>query len=325
MNTLKEKLKAFTIDDLKLAFTNYLTEQEISESTKQTRLSDAFYLIRKNPEFDFIDLVLSDDFEVRARDCIRNTLLKYSRSSNIDKNANGYYSHLKTFRDFLLCENIEKYLTSVQNQSEPATPNKVNLNKNIPKPSSAEVDYYLAEWETLENYVAQEKSLDKLFKQFCPENKNIDDVLAKVAILNDFYSTNIFSTYSVAKHIIELDIDKRLESGDLTLVNDIAQNEIKGKAKNFYSFATKYCSHHYDNVYPIFDSYVEKMLMYFKKNDKFAAFKKEDLKSYSSFCGILNRFREFYNLSEYSLKEIDKYLWQLGKKHFPNTYNKKDK
>jgi hypothetical protein len=49
----------------------------------------------------------------------------------------------------------------------------------------------------------------------------------------------------LAKHIIDLDIDERLAAGDVTLVNEIARVDMdNGTVKNFYSFATKYCSHH---------------------------------------------------------------------------------
>ena len=62
---------------------------------------------------------------------------------------------------------------------------------------------------------------------------------------------------------------------DETLVNDIAKVNINGKEKYFYSFATKYCSHHYPTVFPIYDSYVEKVLLHFNKKDKFYEFRKE--------------------------------------------------
>ena len=92
---------------------------------------------------------------------------------------------------------------------------------NVPKPSSEQVEFYLRAWDELENYHLQEDALDKLFFQLCPENLEMLDILLKVAALNDFYSTNIFSVYPVAKHILSLDIDARLESGDVTLVSDL--------------------------------------------------------------------------------------------------------
>ena len=118
-----------------------------------------------------------------------------------------------------------------------------------------------------------------------------------------------------------MNIDNRLENEDLELVNDIAIVKVNSnKEINFYSFATKYCSHHKPIVYPIYDSYVEKLLMFFKKNDEFLKFKKADLKVYSKYKNILLGFQKFYGLEEFDLKKIDKYLWQAGKDYFPKKY-----
>ncbi|MCD7892375.1 MAG: hypothetical protein LUG60_01615 [Erysipelotrichaceae bacterium] len=195
--------------------------------------------------------------------------------------------------------------------------------KDIPTPSTKEVDKYLKKWNTMENYVLQENSLDKLFFQTYPNNTDINDILIKASSLNDFYSTNIFSIFNVAKHILNLDIDKRLKNGDTSLVNDIAKVTISGVDKNFYSFATKYCSHHNPLEYPIYDNYVDKVLNYFKNRDKFDDFTKNDLKDYIHFKNVLLSFRKYYGLEEYNLKEIDKYLWQLGRDYFPKNYKKK--
>lgn len=191
----------------------------------------------------------------------------------------------------------------------------------IKTPTVKQVQEYLSKWDSLENYVLQESSLSKLFNHTYPENNEMDDILIKVCSLNDFYSTNIFSPFMVAKHIIELNIDERLQNGDINLVDDIATVKINNtKEIKFYSFATKYCSHHQPTSYPIFDSYVEKILMYFKKKDKFAKFKKVDLRDYPAYKEILFEFRNFYNLNDFDLKNLDKYLWQLGKKHFQRKY-----
>ena len=61
-------------------------------------------------------------------------------------------------------------------------------------------------------------------------------------------------------------------------------------------------------------------MLYFKKRDKFDDFTKEDLKNYKTFKKILITFKNFYKIDEYDLKEIDKYIWQLGKEYFPKKY-----
>lgn len=156
-------------------------------------------------------------------------------------------------------------------------PHKVTIAKPL-TPCPSIISEYLDKWKQLENYRLQEASLGLLFHGLCPENKKIEHILLKVSALNDFYSTNIFDTYSVAKHILTKDVDARLEANDYSLVNDIAQIAIKAKTKNFYSFASKYCSHHKPNSYPIFDSFVEKMMLHYKSVDSFNGFDKIDLK-----------------------------------------------
>ena len=155
---------------------------------------------------------------------------------------------------------------------------------NIPKPSIEEVESYLKKWNSLENYDYQEKALNKLFFELCPNNKDISSILIKAATLNDFYSTNIYRIFDVAKHIESLNhienkpsIDERLNNGDVTLVDDIKKvkimyknkNKIEEKEINFYSFATKYCSHNKPAYYPIYDKYVDVILIYFRREDNF--------------------------------------------------------
>lgn len=194
---------------------------------------------------------------------------------------------------------------------------------NITTPCVGEVEKYLRTWEALENYSLQERALNKLFLETYPSNTELEEVLVKVATLNDFYSTQIFSVYPVAKHIVNLSIDERLKAGDLSLVNDIATVKMEsGDEKNFYSFATKYCSHHQPLNYAIYDSYVEKVLKYYRNVDGFSKFNDNELKQYAVFCKVLLDFQSFYHLEAYNLKELDRYLWQLGKDKFPKKYYK---
>lgn len=196
----------------------------------------------------------------------------------------------------------------------------------MPLPLSPSADYlfsYLQRWEQLENYQLQELSLGLLFKEFCPSNSALEKVLLKVSALNDFYSTHIFDTYTVAKHICEMNIDPRLISGDLSLVNEIAMVTIREKKRKFYSFASKYCSHHFPDSYPIYDSYVEKMLLYYARTSNFSSFHKEDLKHYESFVRIIRKFQAHYQLGQFSLRQIDLFLWLAGKDSFSPSYKTK--
>lgn len=110
----------------------------------------------------------------------------------------------------------------------------MNQQPNIPKPSRDEVEKYLLKWRQLEKYYNQERALNKLFFDLCPKNDDIEDILLKCSTLNDFYSTNIFDINAVANHILSLEIDERLEKGDLSLVEDIAKVKV-GNPKNITS------------------------------------------------------------------------------------------
>lgn len=184
------------------------------------------------------------------------------------------------------------------------------------KPCVDEVNEYIQKWNTLNDYVNQEKALDKLFLELCKGNHCIEDILIKCSALNDFYSTNIFKVHNVAQHYLKQNIDERLNNGDLSLVSDLAHIEINRKPFYFYSFASKYCSHHRPDIYPIYDSYVHKLLKYFKERDGFFKFKETDMKNYSSYTEIIHAFRKYYKLKAFTVKEIDKYLWQLGKEAY---------
>lgn len=193
----------------------------------------------------------------------------------------------------------------------------------MPVPSSPDRDHvscYLRQWENLENYQLQEKSLSLLFGKLCPSNSTLEQILLKVSSLNDFYSTNIYDTYTVARHIRDMNIETRLGSGDLSLVKDMAMVKIGDKTRNLYSFASKYCSHHYPDRYPIYDSYVDKMLWHYSGADKFASFRRRELKHYEKFVEIITKFQRHYKLDQFSLRQIDIFLWRAGKESFPNSY-----
>ena len=189
-----------------------------------------------------------------------------------------------------------------------------------PPPTCEEVERYIRKWNELEDYVNQEKALDKLFMQICRENQCIEDILIKCSALNDFYSTNIFKVHHVAQHYLKHNIDQRLETGDLTLVEDLTAIPNNGKMHRFYSFATKYCSHHRPDIYPIYDNYVHKLLMYFREKG-YVKFKTgNDLKDYQKYTDIIKSLKKKdKQLDKFTVKEIDKYLWQLGKEAF-NPY-----
>lgn len=192
------------------------------------------------------------------------------------------------------------------------------------EPSVRELQGYLAKWDTLNVYVEHEAALEMLFRSDTEFSRNtsLRHIIVKCAVLNDFYSTNIYQIEPVARNIASIrDFDRRLEHGDLSLVGEIAKAD---KVKNFnYSFATKYCSHHKPELFPIYDRYVADVLMFLRRKypEIFKFKSRESLKDYGTFVEAIETVRQNFGLEAYSYKDIDRYLWQLGK-DFYNPYAK---
>lgn len=313
MDTIDYRAKSF--DEVRARYKTYLIALGFSNNTVSTAYTDTFYLWRKVNKEAFWRVLESDNFEDDARSALLDALRANSRG-NVDSLIGGYMAHLRRFRRFIGQE--PDMPPAAENHESVRHRNSDTV--DVPRPSPEQITYYLSRWDELENYTLQESALDRLFHQLCPRNKIIEDILLKAAALNDFYSTNIFSIFPVAKHILESDIDARLLRGDLTLIDDIQTVVIGGKEHRFYSFASKYCSHHNERDYPIYDSYVDEVLRYFRTRDGFAHFTNGELKKYSRFKEILIAFQSYYGLDQFSLKEVDKYIWQLGKDYFPKSY-----
>ncbi|MFA7275881.1 MAG: hypothetical protein WC043_03660 [Pseudobdellovibrionaceae bacterium] len=192
--------------------------------------------------------------------------------------------------------------------------------ENRPNPTPKEIKNYVKKWEKspeMRKYKLQEEILDFIFKNACRSNECWDSIFLKVSTLNKFYSTNIINTRAVADHVHSIkEFGFRVRKGDLNLVDDLSKVPgIEGRA--FRSFASKYCSRYNPEKFPIYDNLVRGMLISYQKKDNFhsAPFKGDDLKDYKFFCEVIRQFRKFYGLEKYTLKEIDRFLWQLGKEN----------
>ncbi len=177
---------------------------------------------------------------------------------------------------------------------------------------------YLTMWKNLIDYPAQEDALLTLFGKW-KDNTNYSKILVKVTTLDKLYSTQLRSVNDMAKRIIETtDFDQRVSKGDITLVDEICR---MGDYVPF-SFTSKYCSHHNPEAFPIYDSFVAKVLTAYRKRDSFTKIRADisstkKNKSYEKeFYPVIAEFRDYYNLSKYSFKELDEFLWLLGKVHF---------
>jgi len=172
-------------------------------------------------------------------------------------------------------------------------------------------------------------ALLELFERF-PKNTDYKHILLKVVALNALYSTMIRvyskitpTIYEVAHHIFTIgdEIDYGLEAGLSDLVLKISKISKGEKIFYNYSFATKYCSFHRPESYPIYDSRVYEYLRRLRNRDKlkrrgFRQFKNEELWDYPKFKSIVDEFRTHYGLQEFTYKQIDAFLYLEGGKFF---------
>ncbi len=186
------------------------------------------------------------------------------------------------------------------------------------------VPSYLKRWYALKDYPEQEKVLKKLFCDYA-KNTDFHTVMIKVATLDSFYSTQLRSVPEMVNRILAIpNLDMKMEEGCPWLVDEMC--EIEGYKP--FSFASKYCSHHNNVAYPIYDSFVATVLTAYREKSAFTKIK-TNISSYNrkksyekDFLPIIEDFREYYGLNKYSFKELDRFLWQLGKEYFKEEKDK---
>jgi len=159
-----------------------------------------------------------------------------------------------------------------------------------------------------------ESTLAELFQQY-PDNSDLRHVMLKVVAVNSLYHTCIYAIDAVARHIHAhaKEIDPALAAGSREIVDTIAKVTVQGKPHNFFSFATKYCSWHQPEKYPIYDSRVDRYLWELQARSPFApAFIHPHLWDYPRFHTIMVAFRDFHGLAGFTFKDIDKFLYLQG-------------
>ena len=195
--------------------------------------------------------------------------------------------------------------------------------KDLPQgyvPSVKDAEWFISTWREVGKFSAPVDAMFRVCQDY-PNNNNLEEVLIKCAVIDNFSSTNVFDLYKMADHIVGKHIDKRLKNGDYTLVDDISKG---GQKRTFYSFASKYCHYHNPKKFAIYDSYVAKVLCAFL--DK----KEDELRDYNTFMAALNDFSQRYSLKNYKYDDLDKYLWRLGRWYLnpyeptPKYYHRED-
>lgn len=181
------------------------------------------------------------------------------------------------------------------------------------EPTASYVRSRLEKTRGSDNYYRADPAVRMVFDA-CQSNCDDCNVLAKVAVLNALYATRIRNIYPVVDRILELKIDDRLRAGDETLVADVARVTLGKRPVILLSFATKYCAWHEPDQYQIFDSRVEAMIWAYQRAYGFSKFRRWELREYPTFARVIADFRNHFTLTEFSRKDIDKFLWIEGER-----------
>lgn len=190
----------------------------------------------------------------------------------------------------------------------------------LPKPTPALVREKIGLFDH-QNKVPEE-ALYRLLETF-QSHTDPASVLLKVIAINRLYSTGIYAIHHVAKMIVQADIGQMLRDGKPEAIEKIRRVEFEDSKgvwqhKNIYSFATKYCTLHNPRDYAMYDELVIRTLGAYQKQQKEEGipfcdpFGWEDLKNFPVFKAIVVGFRERFGLEDFTLREVDKFLWTLG-------------
>lgn len=186
------------------------------------------------------------------------------------------------------------------------------VRSRLPTPTKELVQHLASAFLAEARFERGERALTWLFNSL-PRNTDSVEVLLKVVSLNSLYRTQILAVSELAEHIVALDLDPILAVGSHGAVEAVAACRLGNRARRLESFASKYCSWHRPNAYPILDSVLKGLLWQYQQQDPFATFKRKDLDSYSGFTSIHSAFVRTYDLADLSLKTLDKGLWMLGR------------
>ena len=183
-------------------------------------------------------------------------------------------------------------------------------------------DLHEAHNDVLSNnkYGKEYQLIESVLKKY-PNNKTIEDVACKIAVIDFTNSTNLhlsknkINLYTLAEIITseKVDFDTKVARGDVSLVSDI----ISRCPVKLYSFASKYCCYHNSFLYnrddySIYDSVVEKHLPEYA-TEKLPASKWRKNFNYETFNQYIGDLLDEYGITAATEPQrrrlFDHYVW----------------
>ena len=167
-----------------------------------------------------------------------------------------------------------------------------------------------------DKYGKEYRLIESVLKKY-PNNKTIEDVACKIAVIDFTNSTNLrqnkINLYTLAKIITNIDFDAKVAKGDVSLVSDI----ISKCPVKLYSFASKYCCYHNTFLYnrddySIYDSVVKKHLPEYA-TEKLPASKWRKNFNYETFNQYIGDLLDEYGITAATEPQrrrlFDHYVW----------------
>ena len=165
-----------------------------------------------------------------------------------------------------------------------------------------------------DKYGKEYRLIEDVLKKY-PNNKTIEDVACKIAVIDFTNSTNLhfFNLYTLAEIITSINFDARVAGGDVSLVSDI----ISKCPVKLYSFASKYCCYHNTFLYnrddySIYDSVVKKHLPEYA-TEKLPASKWRKNFNYETFNQYIGDLLDEYGITAATEPQrrrlFDHYVW----------------
>ncbi len=189
---------------------------------------------------------------------------------------------------------------------------RVNVEtEQVPTPTPAKVREACRAFDNEPATLLDERALRQLWANF-PENKDPVTVLLKIIALDCLYSTRLrtIEMRPLARHIAASEIDALLSDGSEHAVDIVT--DCPG-VRNIYSFATKFCSWHNPSAFPIWDSYVDLALWRYRQHCVFCPRHSRYFDTYAEFRTCVDAFRTHFGLQKFSYRDIDKFLWRVGR------------
>lgn len=167
---------------------------------------------------------------------------------------------------------------------------------------------YLDIFSRQEMYFVSDNRNLELFQNI-PSNTTTDNVLTKLSAVNDPDVSNNGIITDMVAHIVNLGIDERLRKGDLSVVEDIANLNCRGKVFHLLHFASVYCNFHRPDVFPI---YSEQHLAFYKQyiQENRLPLDPEKIDTYDVFSKALNDLLKRLDLAgKMNYLHIRKFGW----------------